>query len=341
MAIIKDNAGPKPHITILATGGTIASRGGNSLSLTDYGVSTGRQPVGIDTLMEAVPEMHQFAEISGEQLFNVGSSKLSIENLLTLAKRINVQLSLETIDGVVVTHGTDTLEETAYFLNLVVKSDKPVVLVASMRPATGLSADGPINLVNAIALASNPLARNKGVMVCMNDQISSAFGVAKTNTTNVAAFKCPDTGYLGIMQNFEPFFMSAPVKRHTHQTEFDVANLATLPRVDIVYTALGTDGLFIDAAVAAGAKGIINSGLGHGNMSAAAMASLEAARKKGVTVVVGSRTGSGLVTPTQQFDKRDFVTAMMHSAPKSRILLMLALTVTDEPSEIQRLFDQY
>lgn len=232
----------KPKVAILATGGTIASRGADSLALTDYGHSTGMKPVGIQTLLDAVPEIGNFADITGEQVFNVGSSKLGLENWLVLAKRVNELLAVDEIDGVVVTHGTDTLEETAYFLNLVVKSDKPVVLVASMRPATGLSADGPLNLVNAVALAASLEAKDKGVLVCMNDQISSAFGVTKINTANAAAFKSPDTGYLGYMQNAKPYFVSIPLKKHTHQTEFDVDDRQGLPRVDVNYVTLDQTG---------------------------------------------------------------------------------------------------
>lgn len=331
----------KPNVAILATGGTIASRGNNSLALTDYGRGAGMNPVAIQMLIDAVPEIQKFANITGEQVFNVGSSKLSIENWLTLAKRTNELLASHDVDGVVITHGTDTLEETAYFLNLVIKSDKPVVLVGSMRPSTGLSADGPLNLVNAVALAASPEAKNKGVMVCMNDQISSAFGVTKTNTTNAATFKCPDTGYLGYMQNFKPYFVSTPLKKHTYQTEFDVSYLEMLPRVDVNYTTLGSDGLLVDAAVAAGAKGIINAGLGNANMPVATMKSLQTAQQKGVLIVVDSRVGTGIVTPTGQFTKASFVSAMMHNPQKARILLMLALTKTSDISEIQRIFEEY
>jgi L-asparaginase type II len=331
----------KPNIAILATGGTIASRGSNSLALTDYGTSAGIKPLGIQAMIDAVPEIEKFAHISGEQVFNVGSSKLSIANWLTLAKRTNELLASKDVDGVVITHGTDTLEETAYFLNLVVKSDKPVVLVGSMRPATGLSADGPLNLANAVALAASPEAKNKGVMVCMNDQISSAFGIMKTNTTNVATFKDPDTGYLGYMQNSKPFFVSTPLKKHTYRTEFDVSNLKTLPRVDINFTTLGSDGVLIDAAVAAGAKGIVNAGVGHANMPEATMTSLKQAQQKGIVIVVGSRVGTGLVTPTGEFSQAGFVAAKMHNVQKARILLMLALTKTTDTNEIQRMFDEY
>lgn len=334
-------AGTLPRVAILATGGTIASRGSSSLSLTEYGAGSGHKPVGIEALVAAVPEVKAFAQISGEQVFNVGSSKLSIENWLTLARRVNELLAGGSVDGIVITHGTDTLEETAYFLNLVVKSNKPVVLTAAMRPATGLSADGPLNLVNAVALAASPEAKGQGVMVVLNDQISSAFGVQKTNTTNVATFRCPDTGFLGYMQNSRPFFTNTVRKRHTTGSEFSTDGLAALPRVDVHFTMLGTDGAVIDAMVKAGAKGIVNAGLGHANVPNAVMESLKSARKAGVAVVVGSRVMSGLVTPLPKFSKEGFVSAMMHTPQKARILLMLALTKTADQNEIQRIFNEY
>ena len=330
-----------PKVAILATGGTIASRGSGVLSLTDYGVGSGHKPVGIEVLVDAVPEIKNFAQISGEQVFNVGSSKLSIENWLTLANRINELLATKDVDGIVVTHGTDTLEETAYFLNLVVKNDKPVVLVGAMRPATAMSADGPLNLVNGVALAASKDAKGKGVMVVMNDQISPAFGVTKTNTTNMATFKCPDTGYMGYMQNNVPYFVNQPLKRHTVKSEFDIKGLKALPRVEVNYTTLGQDGQLIDAMVKIGAKGIVNAGLGHANVPNDVMDSLIKAKKAGVTVVVNSRVGTGMVTPVGKFSKEGFVSAMMHNPQKARILLMLALTKTEDPKEIQRIFNEY
>ena len=166
----------------------------------------------------------------------------------------------------------------------------------------------------------SPEARGQGVMVCMNGQISSAFGVTKTNTTNAAAFQCPDTGYLGHMQNFKPFFISRALKKHTYQAEFDVSDLMDLPRIDVNYATLGSDGLLVDAAVAAGAQGIVNAGMGHANMPETVMASLKAAQQKGVVVVVGSRVGTGLVTPTGQFAQAGFVSAMMHNTQKGACL---------------------
>ena len=314
-----------PNIAILATGGTIASRGSGSLSLTDYGVGSGHKPVGIEVLTDAVPEIKNFANITGEQIFNVGSSKLSVANELTLAKRINEFLAKKDVDGIVVTHGTDTLEETAYFLNLVVKSDKPVVLVGSMRPATGLSADGPLNLVNAVALAASPEAKGKGVMVSMNDKIGSAFGVTKTNTTNVATFQCPDIN----------------TKRHTTNSEFDISKLNALPRVEINYASLGQDGSLIRSMIKMGVKGIVSAGLGHGNVPDDVMEALKEAKKAGIKVVIASRVPTGMITPVGKFTREGFQSAMLHNPQKARILLMMALTETDNDADIQRMFDQY
>lgn len=198
-----------------------------------------------------------------------------------------------------------------------------------------------MNLVNAVALAASKNSVGKGVMVVMNDQISSAFGVTKTNSTNVATFKCPDTGYLGFMQNNKPYFFNTVTKRHTTKSEFDVKGMKDLPRVDVHYTTLGTDGKVIDAMVKLGTKGIVNAGLGHANVPNSVMSSLVAAKKAGCAVVVDSRVGTGLITPVGKFSKEGFVSAMMHNPQKARILLMLALTKTSDPAEIQRIFDEY
>lgn len=331
----------KPTIAILATGGTIASQGATKLSLTEYGSNAGQSHIGIQTLIDAVPEIMEIANITGSQLFNIGSSKLQFANIITLAAYINQLFQEEKADGVVITHGTDTLEETAYFLNLVIHSDRPVVLVGSMRPATGMSADGPLNLMNAVALAASPDARGKGVLVCMNDQISGAFDVTKTNTTNVATFQCPNTGYMGYMQNNKPNFVSCPSKKHTYQSEFTIPDAATLPRVEINYAGLGTDGFMIRAAIDSGCQGIINAGVGHGNMTDDVRSSLGQAVSKGIVVVAASRVLSGLVTPVHINESSGFVSAMMHSPQKARILLTLALTKTKDHQAIQRIFCDY
>lgn len=334
-------AAPLPRVALLATGWTIASRGADKLALTDYGPDSGLPPVGIEALVAAVPEVGRFARVTGEQLFNVGSSRLGIDHWLALAGRAGELLASDGVDGLVITHGTDTLEETAYFLHLVLRSAKPVVLVGAMRPATGLSADGPLNLVNAVALAASPAARGKGVLVAMNDIVAGAFGVAKTHATNAAAFASLDGADLGHMQDAVPHFVAQPLKRHTVRSEFDVSGLRSLPRVDVNFTTLGSDGLLVDAAVAAGARGIVNAGVGHGNMPEATMRSLRAAQRKGVAVVVASRVPGGMVTPVAQSVQAGFVSSMMHTAQKARILLMLGLTRTDDPAELQRMFDEY
>jgi len=335
-------AAEKPTISILATGGTIASKGSDKLAGTEYITqSTGNLPVGIKDLVDAVPEIQNFAKISGEQVFNVGSSKLTLDNWLTLAKRVNELLAKPEIKGIVITHGTDTLEETAYFLNLVTKSKKPVVLVAAMRASNSLSADGAMNLVNAVALAASPNAADRGVMVCMNDQISSAFGVTKTHSTNVATFKCPDTGYLGYMQNNKPYFVNKVTRKHTYKAEFDIMKLNSLPKVHVHYTTLGTDGAIVNAMVKDGAKGIVNAGVGHANMCDPIRRSLEAAVKQGIPVVAATRVPTGIVTPVGLNKKSGFVSADMHSAQKARILLMLALTRTNDPEKIQKMFYEY
>lgn len=324
----------KKKVMVLATGGTIAMKMDEKIGAL-VPACTG------EDLVAAVPGLDKVAHVEVEQICNVASPNMTPEIMFKLHQRAEELLARDDVAGVVITHGTDTLEETAYFLNLVVKSDKPVVLVGSMRPATAMSADGPINLVNAVALAADKDAKGKGVMVLMNDQISSAFGVTKTNTTNVATFKCPDTGYMGYMQNNRPYFVSQPIKCHTVGSEFDVQGLKTLPRVEVNFTTLGQDGRLVDAMVRLGAKGIVNAGLGHANVPDAVMDSLVKAKKAGVVVVVASRVGSGLVTPMGKFSKEGFVSAMMHNPQKARILLMLALTRSHDPDEIQRIFDNY
>ena len=331
----------KPRIAILATGGTIASRGAKSLSLTDYGAGSGMLPVGIQTLLDAVPEIQEFAEIKGEQVFNVGSSKLSLQDWHQLAVSAQAQLDKEDVDGIVITHGTDTLEETAYFLNLVLHTHKPVVLVGSMRPATGMSADGPLNLVNAVALAATEEAGEYGVLVVMNDAIAGAFDVMKTNATNVATFKCPNCGYIGHMQDSKAHFFMKPVRKHTWQSEFSVADTAALPRVDVHFTTLGSDGTLIEAMVKLGAAGIVNAGVGHANMPDTVRAALEQAVQQGVAVVAATRVPTGIISDIPKNIKSGFLGANMHSPQKARILLMLALTKTKAIGELKRIFAEY
>jgi L-asparaginase len=288
-----------------------------------------------------VPEIKQFAEISGEQVANIGSYAMTNDVWLKLAKRVNELLASDDTDGIVITHGTDTLEETAYFLNLVVKSNKPVILIGAMRPATAISADGPVNLLNAVRLAGSKEAIGQGVLVAMNDQINGARDVTKTNTTHVETFKAPELGYLGYIQNGQPYFYHQSMRKHTTETEFDLTGITKLPRVDIVYGHVNGDRVLVDAAVAAGAKGIVHAGMGHGSIHPATKEGLLDARKAGVVIVKSSRVGNGMVTRVASDDKDGFVAADTLNVQKARILLMLALTKTSDPTEVQRMFNEY
>src|SRR4029453_8367668 len=243
----------KPKIKILATGGTIA---GAQTSTTEAGYKSGS--FSVDDLIKAVPQMTNIAVLSGEQVANIGSQTMNHEVWLKLAARCNALLKQSDVDGIVITHGTDTMEETGYFLSLVVKSDKPVVLVGSMRPATAISADGPINLYNAVALAGNPDARGRGPLVVLNDTIHYARESQKMHPTRMDTFASPNRGIAGMMNTGKAFFYSANTVRHTTKSEFSLDGLtvANLPRVDVVYSYANLGGDMIDALVAQGVKGM-------------------------------------------------------------------------------------
>jgi L-asparaginase len=327
-----------PNIVILATGGTIA---GAAASGTQSGYTSGA--VGIDTMVKAVPGIEKLANIKGEQIANVGSQDMSFDIMLKLAKRINELLPTSGVDGVVITHGTDTMEETAYFLNLTVKSDKPVVLVGSMRPSTAVSADGPLNLYNAVAVAADPKAKGRGVLVVMNDQIHAAHSLTKTSTTAIQTFMSPLRGVVGVSAYGKNDWYNNPPWKHTTQSEFDVSNLTKLPRVDIVYADADMPPDLIDASVNAGAKGIVIAGVGNGNMNKASLDAAARAAKKGVVVVRSSRVATGLVDRNVEVkdDELGFVASDELNPQKSRILLSLALAKQAQPAQIQEMFRSY
>ena len=326
-----------PNVVILATGGTIAGRGGSATQMTGYNPGE----IGVQILINAVPEIKQYANVSGEQVANIGSFAMTHEVWLKLAKRVNELLAKDDVTGIVITHGTDTLEETAYFLNLVIKSDKPVVLVGAMRPATAISADGPVNLLNAVRLAGSPKARGKGVLVGMNDQINGARDVTKTNTTHVETFKSRELGYLGYIQNGEPYFYRDTTRKHTFLSEFDVSELKELPYVEILYAHVNGDKNLVNALIAADVKGIVNAGMGHGSIFPTTRDALAEAVKKGIPVVKSSRVGNGMVTRVADDDKYGFIAGDTLNPQKARILLMLALTKTNDAAAIQKIFDEY
>ncbi len=331
-------AAPLPEVKILATGGTIAGNADSYTQTTGYKAGV----LGIDVLLSAVPEIKEYAKVSGEQIANIGSENMTNDIWLKLAERCNTLLADPKIKGIVITHGTDTLEETAYFLNLVVKSDKPVILVGSMRPASAISADGPLNLLNAVKLAVDKNAVGKGVLVALNDEISSARNVTKTNTTNVSTFKSPELGFLGYITDGVPMFYQLPLRRHTKDTVFDLKGVKKLPRVDIIYTHVNDDRALIDAAVASGAEGIVYAGSGMGSIHKDAEPGLYDARAKGVQVVRSSRVGNGqVVAATKEWTEAKFIDGDNLNPQKARILLQLALTKTHDPDRIQQMFNEY
>ena len=325
----------KPTIYILATGGTIAGSGSGALD-TSYTSGT----VTVDKLIAAVPDINKIATIKGEQISNIGSQEMNNEVWFKLANRVNELLTSGKADGVVITHGTDTMEETAYFLNLVVKSDKPIVMVGAMRNSGSLSADGPLNIFNAVNVAMNKEAAGKGVMVVMNDEIHAAREVTKTNTTAVDTFKSPNSGKIGTVFYGNVKFYMNPTRKHTVNSAFDITKIKELPRVDIIYSHSNDNPDFVNLAVKNGAKGIINAGMGNGNPFPSALEALGEAVKAGVVVVRDSRVGSGETTLNGEVDdgKYGFLASDNLNAQKARVLLMLALTQTADKAKIQELF---
>jgi L-asparaginase len=327
------------NVVILATGGTIAGTGASSTVTVGYTAAK----VGVERLIEAVPELKKVANVRGEQVFQVASENMTNDLWLKLGKRVNELLAQSDVDGIVITHGTDTIEETAYFLNLVVKSAKPVVLVGASRPSTAISADGPLNLYNAAILAASKEAAGKGVLVSLNDQISAGRDVTKANTSTADTFRTPDLGFLGYMQDNRAHFYRAPLRRHTLDSEFDIAKLDSLPRVDIVYGYANASRVPVDALIGAGAKGIVHAGVGNGSVHKDVMPALTDARKKGTLIVRSARVGSGIVARNGEAndDELDFVVSDTLNPQKARILLMLALTRTNSTQDIQRMFSTY
>jgi L-asparaginase len=323
---------------VLATGGTIA------------GAQSRRSPrsyrsgvLSVGDLIRAAPGIDALARIEAGRVASIGSQDMGDAVWRVLHRKVHEALARPQTAGVVVTHGTDTLEETAYFLNLVVQSSKPVVLVGAMRPATAISADGPMNLYNAVATAAHPEAGGRGVLVVANDEIHFARVVAKTNTTQVGTFKSAHQGLAGLVSSARIHFYGKPVRRHTVSSEFGVPAAGRAPRVDIVYAHAGMDGELIRASTKAGARGIVIAGVGNGNMGREALAAAAAASREGVTVVRSSRTGGGVVERNVEMDddRLGFIAADELNPQKARILLMLALARTRDQSVIQRMFYEY
>ena len=321
-------AADKPGVMIYATGGTIAGASKSNTDTTNYKAGS----IGVETLINAVPELKDVATVSGEQISNVASGDITQSILLKMAKSINNKLADSETHGVVITHGTDTTEETAFFLDLTVKTYKPVVVVGAMRPATAISADGPMNLLEAVTLAASKEAENRGVMVVLNDRIASAFYVTKTNSTTIDTFKSVDQGYLGTFIGGVPKFYYEPAKP-IGKPYFDVSNYEALPKVVVLYSYQDQDIALLDAAVKDGAKGIVIAGSGNGSIPSALKAKITELMEKGIPVVRSTRTGSGFVTT-----KAEGIGAGFYNPQKARILLMLALAEGANMEKIKAYF---
>ncbi|TAL77464.1 MAG: type II asparaginase [Bacteroidetes bacterium] len=328
-----------PRIIILATGGTIAGQGVNA---DRAGYIPGKIP--IEDLLSNIPSINKIADVRGEQVASVGSYDMTIKIWIKLARRINEIFAKNEADGIVVTHGTDTQEETAYFLNLTVKWDKPVVITGAMRPATALSADGPKNLYDAILVASDPQSKGKGVIVSFNETLYDAKNVVKMNTTHVNAFGSPNAGPIGQVYDGKVIYYSQPLQKINVDAPFDISRLDSLPKVEIVYTYVDASAIAINAFINDKTEGLIIAGVGNGSINKNILQTVETAVRKGIIVVRASRVVSGRVTQFNQvFDdmKLGTVAADNLNPQKARILLMLALTITKDKNVIQKMFLNY
>ena len=329
-----------PKVALIFTGGTIDSLGADRLDLAWY-IETGKR-LEEGQLVGSLPELGEIATVEEVPFRRLPSHALVDQDWLDMVELIHGIVESGGADGVVITHGTNTLEETAYFLNLVLKTDKPVVLVGSMRPASALSADGYLNLVNAVRVAADPESQGHGVLVVMNDRIYGARDLTKTATYRVEAFQGRDLGPLGFADaDSRVCYYHRPTKKHTTETEFDLAGVKSLPRVDVVLSHAGADGAMIEASVAAGAKGVVCAATGAGRPTPAQDEAFDRAGEKGVMMCLCSRVGSGRVVRSPSLLRRGFVAGDNLQPWKARVLLALALGVTDDPDAIQRMFDTY
>jgi L-asparaginase len=330
-----------PRVALIGTGGTISSIGRDSLDLWEY-MDTSRKAEP-DELLKRFPEVAGAAEIVPVRYRAVGSTAIGPADWLALDAAVHGAVGREArLDGVVITHGTATLEETAYFLNLTLKVDATVVVVGSQRPPTGLSSDAGLNLLNAVRVAGAREARGLGVLVLLNDEVQAAREVTKASTLRLETFRSQDLGMLGYADpDGRVAIYRRPTRRHAPATEFDVRGRTELPRVDVTASYAGADGTAIRAFVTAGARAIVSASLAPGVVTPAETEALLEARARGVLVVISSRAGSGRVLPRALLRERGFVAADNLNPQKARVLAMLALTRTDDPAEVQRMFDEY
>ncbi|MEM7251775.1 MAG: asparaginase [Pseudomonadota bacterium] len=330
----------KPKIAVIGTGGTIASVGKNSLDILDYGAN--ETMLGIDEILNTIPEAFDIAELIVTPYAAVPSTSMGFEHWQALLTLIDdTRERHPDLAGIVITHGTASLEETAYFLHLTVKVDVPVVVVGAQRPLSALSTDAGMNIVNAIHTAGHPEARGMGVMTVLNDEIQCAREVTKTATYRMQTFRTPDFGCLGHVDGGSVAFYRKPLRGHAPDTEFDARTLPAMPRVDIVYSYCDADGVAAKAYIDAGARGIVSAGFAPGFCGPGDEAVLREAAASGVIVVQSTRAGSGRTHQSAKLAKNGFLVADNLNPQKARILLSLALTVTDDPEVVAHIFATY
>lgn len=329
----------KPKVVVVATGGTIAGAGASVLNSATYQAAK----VPVDKLLAGLPELAGVAQVRGDQIFQIASESFTNEALVQLGKRVSSLVKDPAVNGVVVTHGTDTLEETSFFLNLVIQTDKPIVVVGSMRPGTAMSADGALNLYNAVVLAASPSSRGKGVLVSMNDDILSGRDATKRVNIKTNAFSS-QWGALGMLVEGKTYWFRSVAKRHTAASEFDIDRIDSLPEVQIVYGAGDLGPALYEAAVKTGAKAIIHAGTGNGSVPGTLVDTLKGIRGLGVHIVRASRVGDGFVlrNSEQPDDKYDWVAAHDLNPQKAKILVAVALASAPRTAaELQRIFWEY
>ena len=330
----------KPRVHILGTGGSISGIGPHRLDYTLY-PEAGKK-ITVEQLLERIPEAREVAELSGEDVLQVGSPSIGPKEWLQLADRIHTLLGTNSVNGIVITHGTATLEETAYFLHLTVKSDRPVVVTGAMRPPSAAGTDADVNLLDAIRLAATAEAAGRGVLTILNNEIQSARDVTKSNAFRVDTFDSRDFGVLGYVDSDARVLFYRNVTRpHTTETPFDVRGRKELPRVDIVYAYAGADGVLVDTLTARRPDGIVLVGFGGGSYPSAFLEAGKRAVQAGIPVVLATRSWNGRVVITPKKDADGFIVCDDLMPQKARILLMLALTVTRERKAMQEMFYRY
>lgn len=327
-----------PRVKILATGGTIAGAGA---AADKAGYKAGALP--IDELLNAVPQIHKIATVTGEQISSIGSQDMSIDIWLKLNNRINEIFAKNEADAIVITHGTDTQEETSFFLNLSLRSDKPVVLTGSMRAATAISADGPKNLYDAVAIAASPASKGRGPMVVFSENIFDARDIVKTNSTHMEPFTAPNAGPIGQIYDSKVFFYQQSIRKSDKNTPFDLNGITKLPRVEIVYMYADANPILINTLVNDKVDGIVIAGVGNGNFNKAYYDAIDKAVKAGVVVCRATRCTGGRVVLEDEVDDTKLGTIVSDdlNPQKARILLMLGLTKTKDKKQLQNYFFEY